>query len=139
MSLDSIREKLGINRSFLERKDGVWLHTQDLDVQQMAAHFVENGARLITIVAQPIHNGEFRILYHWDLDGKAAHLSTETQGGQVMSIASICPAADWIEREIHDYYGILFTHRDSLPPLILRSADPPGLFYWNGQKSENQK
>lgn len=138
MRLESIREKLGITTPFLERKDGVWLHKQELDVRQMAAYFVENGARLITIVAQPIHNGEFRILYHWDLDGKATHLSTETYGGQIMSITSTCPAADWIEREIHDYYGILFTHRDSLPPLILRSADPPGLFYWKSQKTEMQ-
>jgi NADH:ubiquinone oxidoreductase subunit C len=55
------------------------------------------------------------------------------------SIAGIWPAADWIERDIHDYYGIRFSGRETLTPLILRNGDPPGLFYWNGTKTESMK
>jgi NADH:ubiquinone oxidoreductase subunit C len=105
----------------------------------MASLFMEKGARLITIVAQPSQNGEFQIQYHWDLNGTIAHLSTETRAGEIASIAGICPAANWIEREIHDYYGIQFSGRETLTPLILRNGDPPGLFYWNGTKTESMK
>jgi NADH:ubiquinone oxidoreductase subunit C len=139
MNFESIREKLGLTSPAIEREDGIWVHTRDLNVQRMASIFGENNARLITMVAQPAQNGEFRVLYHWDVDGATAHLSTETQGGQIESIASICPAANWIEREIHDYYGILFRGRDDLPPLILRSGDQPGLFFGNGKPTEREK
>ncbi|MGB9640642.1 MAG: NADH-quinone oxidoreductase subunit C [Anaerolineales bacterium] len=139
MDFDLIREKLGISSAFIEKKDGYWYYVNDLDVRQMAALFIENGARLITIVAQPSQNGEFRMLYHWDLNGRIAHISTKTQAGQITSIAEICPAADWIEREIHDYYGIHFRGRAAIAPLILRSGDRPGLFYWDGKKMEGEK
>lgn len=139
MDFDLIREKLGITSPFIERKDGYWNHANNVDVRQMASFFTENGARLITIVAQPTQNGEFRMRYHWDMNGVIAHISTDTQAGEIVSIAEICPAANWIEREIHDYYAIHFRGREDLPPLILRSGDPPGLFYWNGKKTEGEK
>jgi NADH:ubiquinone oxidoreductase subunit C len=38
----------------------------------------------------------------------------------------MCEAADWIEREIHEEYGIEFTGRE-YEPLLLRAGDTPGV------------
>ena len=46
--------------------------------------------------------------------------------------------ADWIEREIHDYFAVDFIGRDKLAPLVLRSDDRPGLFNWNNHKGGEQ-
>jgi NADH:ubiquinone oxidoreductase subunit C len=43
---------------------------------------------------------------------------------------SISPVADWIEREIHDYFAVDFAGR-KLPTLVLSEKDPPGIFSWN--------
>jgi Ni,Fe-hydrogenase III large subunit len=46
----------------------------------------------------------------------------------VASIAAVCPAADWVEREVRDYYGLDFMGRDDTPPLMLREGDERALF-----------
>jgi NADH:ubiquinone oxidoreductase subunit C len=38
----------------------------------------------------------------------------------------ICEAADWIEREVHEGFGINFTGRE-YEPLLLREGDTPGM------------
>jgi hypothetical protein len=46
----------------------------------------------------------------------------------VASLVAICPAADWVEREVRDYYGLEFAGRDVTPPLMLREGDERALF-----------
>jgi NADH:ubiquinone oxidoreductase subunit C len=74
------------------------------------------------------------LAYHWDIGGIVHTLITTTRHARIASISPICPAANWIEREIHDYFGVRFDDHGDLSPLVLRSGDDPGLFHWNGQK-----
>ena len=77
----------------------------------MARVMAEAGARLVTVSASPLDAGEFRLIYHWDLEGSLLNCVVPVRDGALPGIARICPAADWIEREIHDYYGLNFTGR----------------------------
>lgn len=138
MNLEELRQALQTQSPFIEKKDGVWCHVPALDVHRMAQALVEREARLITITARPDGEGECRLIYHWDCEGEMLHLSTLTQAGKVDSIAALCPAADWIEREIHDLYAILFNGRETAP-LVLRATDRSGLFLSNGNLSQEDK
>jgi Ni,Fe-hydrogenase III component G len=132
MDVEAIRTQLETKQSWQKRPDGWWLIDPILNVEAMARLMVKAEARLVTITARPAPEGECRLAYHWDLAGELLTLVTMTHEGTIHSIAPLCPAADWIEREVHDYFAVDFSGRQDLRPLVLRSGDPPGLFHWNG-------
>jgi hypothetical protein len=139
MNVESIGTQLGSTHPWEQRADGWWLVEPELDVKRMAALMLGLAARLVTITARPAPGGECRLAYHWDLEDELLNLVTSTHNGSIYSIAAICPAADWIEREIHDYFAVDFVGREEgLDPLVLRPGDSPGLFQWNGQKGGEQ-
>lgn len=138
MNIESLRIRLGTIQTWEKRDDGWWLVDPELKVEEMARLMVEIEARLVTITARPAPDGECRLAYHWDLAGELLTLVTSSHQGAIPSIAAICPAAGWIEREIHDYFALDFIGRTDLQPLVLRPQDPPGLFLWNGHKGEDE-
>ena len=125
MDVDMLRVRLGTAQSWEKRCDAWWLEDQNLDVESMARLMIELQARLATITAIPVSQEECRVAYHWDLDGQLLTLATTTHEGSVPSIAAICPAAEWIEREIHDYFDVHLMGREDLPPLVLRRQRLP--------------
>lgn len=137
MDFDGIRTQLSINEAWRARSDGLWLNDPELDVERMARVMMDLPARLVTITALAAGD-ECRLVYHWDFRGTLLNLGTITRQGSVTSIVAICPAADWIEREIHDYYAVKFTGRGELVPIVLRASDTPGLFHWNGDHQERE-
>ena len=132
MDIEEIRERLGNMEAWVNKSEAWWLETTSLDVEKMARLMVETGARLVTVTASRAREDEFRVIYHWDLQGRLLNFATTTHLTTITSITSICPAADWIEREIHDYFAINFAGRE-LPTLVLSEQDPPGIFSWNFQ------
>ena len=132
MDIEEIRERLGNMEAWVKKSEAWWLETLSLDVEKMARVMVETGARLVTVTASRAREDEFRVIYHWDLQGRLLNFVTITHQATLPSIASICPAADWIEREIHDYFAVNFAGRE-LPTLVLSEQDRPGIFSWNFQ------
>ncbi len=137
MNVGEMRQLLGLQTGFIEQEDGYWGHVPNLDVRRMAQSLFGLEARLITITARP-SGDECRLIYHWDWQGKMLHLSTLTHRREIESIADLYPAADWIEREIHDLYAVVFAARVT-PPLLLRPNDAAGLFLRNGHPSEESE
>ena len=132
MDIEEIRERLGNKEAWVNKSEAWWLENPSLDVEKMARLMVETGARLVTVTASRAREDEFRVIYHWDLQGRLLNFVTTTHLITIPSITSICPAADWIEREIHDYFAVNFAGRE-LPTLVLSEQDPPGIFSWNFQ------
>jgi Ni,Fe-hydrogenase III component G len=134
MNVEMIRAQLDTKQLWEERTDGWWLVDPNLNVEKMAQLMVEAEARLVTITGRPAPEGECRLAYHWDMEGELLTVVTMTHEGSIHSIAAICPAADWVEREIYDYFAVDFIGREDTPPLVLRPDDPPGLFNQNGNE-----
>jgi NADH:ubiquinone oxidoreductase subunit C len=134
---EEILAQLSPGKSWEKRSDGWWLETRDMDVEKMAHLMTEAKARLVTITAYEVSNGEFRIIYHWDLEGRMLNIIAMTCKKSIPSIAMIHPASDWIEREIHDYFAVQFTGRE-LPPLLLNPEDSPGIFL-DHPRTEHEK
>ncbi len=111
--------------------DGYWMLAPELDVQAMATLMNGLEARLSTVSGIALENGETAIIYHYALGRVAVNLRAETRNGQINSITPITPAADWIEREIHDLYSVEFTGHPNLARLIRPPEISQGFFREN--------
>lgn len=109
--------------SLEQRLDGWWMDAPDLDVVAMAKFLLEKALRLSTVTAVALENGETNLIYHYVGEGFTLNLKTTTRKNHLPSIAPWVPAADWIERETHDLYGVEFDGHPNLTRLVL----PPGL------------
>jgi NADH-quinone oxidoreductase subunit C len=139
MDINRIHALLDSRNAFQHRADGWWLEDAGLDVKKMAGAMAGEGARLATVTAVPVSERDCRLIYHWDIEGLLINIAAPTRAGRIPSIAGLCPAADWIEREIHDYFAVEFDGRTDTPPLVLRPEDRPGIFRWNSSSDEGKK
>jgi hypothetical protein len=110
-----------------QKNGGWWLAPESLDVRAMARLMVAHNARFMTVTAQEVEQGEIRMDYHWDREGIIHTFATRTHENRGISISDLCPAADWIEREIHEYFAVEFDGRDNMKPLMLRPGLAPGI------------
>ncbi|MEM5798072.1 MAG: NADH-quinone oxidoreductase subunit C [Candidatus Aenigmatarchaeota archaeon] len=64
--------------------------------------------RLIAMIC--IEEGEFRLIYRFDKDGKMIDITQKIKKSNPVtnSISHIYPSAEMYEREIHDFFGIEF-------------------------------
>ena len=84
-------------------------------------------ARFVTITAYQLPKEEgFRLEYHWDLAGRLLGFTFNLAGNSIESIYDLSEAVDWIEREVHEGFGIVFTGRE-YEPLLLRENDAAGV------------
>ena len=75
----------------------------------------------------------FEILYHYSYDQTGCVITVKAfirdrQQPQIESITPFLPAAEWIEREIHDILGIGFKNHPNLRRLILADDWPEGVY-----------
>jgi len=72
------------------------------------------------------------ILYHWAFDALGFVVTIETKLNRespvVESIARICPAAEWIEREMWELLGVQFKNHPDLRHLLLMDDWPEGKY-----------
>jgi len=125
--IHGIPKKLGIAHSWVEEGGVHWLAPGSVTVRELATLMNDLHARFITITAYqlPADRG-FRLEYHWDLDGQLLGFPYQFQEKNFDSIYDLCEAVDWIEREIHEGFGIDFLGRE-YEPLLLRQGDTPGV------------
>jgi len=126
--IDQIPAELGLPQAWEQEGACRRLVAPGLNVRQMAEYMLKLSARFVTITARPAPGGECRLDYHWDLDGQLLTFVTATHEGSIATISAICPGADWVEREVRDYFAVDFLGRESTDPLMLRPQDAPGVF-----------
>jgi NADH:ubiquinone oxidoreductase subunit C len=104
-----------------------WFNYDGLNVRDLTKAMNAVQARFVTITAYQLPKNEgFRLEYHWDLAGRLLGFQFHVAGNEIESIYDLSEAVDWIEREVHEEYGIVFTGR-ALEPLLLRRGDTPGV------------
>ena len=100
--------------------------------------FEESHCRLITATAVDKRT-HFEIYYHFSHDetGMVCHVrvSLDHDKPEIDSIAYVTTAANWIEREMHELYGIGFIDHPNLEPLISEGNWPKGIYPF--RKNEN--
>jgi NADH:ubiquinone oxidoreductase subunit C len=125
-------ELLESAEAYREDKGVYWYAHEGLNVRELARAMNTLQARFVTITAYELPKNEgFRLEYHWDLGGRLLGFTftlggNERESASIESIYDLCEAVDWIEREIHEGFGIVFTGR-AYEPLLLRENDAAGV------------
>jgi Ni,Fe-hydrogenase III component G len=94
--------------------------------------FEEVGCRFVIVTALETDD-TFEALYHFSYDQcgivvTAKVIIRDKEKPAVDSITSIVTGAEWIEREIHDLYGIHVNNHPRLERLILADDWPEGVY-----------
>jgi NADH:ubiquinone oxidoreductase subunit C len=118
---------LGLGESWEHRNGSWWATLAVADVRGAASRLLAQNVRFMTITAIELASHEVRMDYHWDIGGQIVTWSVIADGKQIDSIADLCPAADWAEREIHEYFAVEFPGRIDTKPLMLRMGDTLGI------------
>ncbi len=93
------------------------------------------GSRLATATGIDVRDG-IDVLYHWcierppDPSGVVVTLKALAAGPDLTidSIANVTPAANWIEREMHDLLGANFRNHPDMRRLLLDDSWPKGVY-----------
>jgi len=129
-SADEMKTKLqqhGLGEGW-EWMNGSWWKTlENGEVRTNAALMLLLGARFVAITATERPDKEIRLDYQWDLDGQLLSFVFATSSQEIHSIADLTPAADWVERETHEYFAVEFAGRPHTRPLMTRAGDPIGI------------
>ena len=126
-SLESISEQLGLKEPWTQKGRAHWIVCGSKDTRALTEKMLASHARFITITAFELPDDEgIRMDYHWDLDGELLGFQFCTADRRIDSIYSLCEAANWIEREIHEYFKVEFSGRE-YEPLFLRNGQQPGV------------
>jgi len=110
------------------RPDGLWMDAAELNVLALAELMKNIQARLTTISAISIENGETEIVYHYAIGGQAVNVKTRTKANAIASISKVFKAANWAERENYDLFGVNFTGHPNLKRLIRPPQLAEGFF-----------
>ena len=94
--------------------------------------FEELGLRFV-IVTGIDSDDCFELLYHYSNDETGCVVTIKAfirdrENPAVESITPLLPAAEWIEREVHDLLGINFINHPNLARLILSDDWPEGVY-----------
>jgi hypothetical protein len=121
-------QSLGLGEGWIWDKGSWWFTPSDvIDVRATAQRMIELNARFVAITAIERADKEIRLDYQWDLEGKLLSFVCVTHAAQIPTIADLCPAADWVERETHEYFSVEFAGRTNTLPLMTRAGDSLGI------------
>lgn len=125
--LETIANEMGVAGAWTQKGRAQWLDCHEVSTRAMAHTMAAHDARFITITAIQLPEEEgVRMDYHWDLDGELLGFQFVASSRSIESIYDLCEAANWIEREIHEYFGVAFTGRE-YEELFLRTGQEMGV------------
>jgi len=117
--LTRFREKI---LSYRQNGNRLYFEIRKDDIREIARFlFAELGCRLSTSTATEVYDG-FEVQHHFSDDREGRYFSPLVrlcrEEPEMDSIAPVTKAAAWIEREIHDLFGIVFQGHPDLQPLL---------------------
>jgi len=100
------------------------------DVKELGRYlFQDLQARFVTVSALDTRPG-IEMLYHFSFEALGKEVSIRTlipmPSPEIESITSVVPAAEYIEREIHDILGVEFRNHPNLERFLLADDWPEG-------------
>ncbi|MBE0661274.1 MAG: NADH-quinone oxidoreductase subunit C [Bacteroidales bacterium] len=114
--------KNDIQQVYIRFKNRVTLQVKKEGLPKLATYlFKEHRARFI--IASAMDNSDkFEIVYHFSKDDSGLMLNLKVflpkEKPEIESLVPLFVAADWIEREMHELFGIKFLNHPNLVPLI---------------------
>jgi NADH-quinone oxidoreductase subunit C len=115
----------------VQKKLRLYFEVKNEDIREVADYlFNKMGCRLSTATAMEVYRG-IEVLYHFSHDASGWYycprvVMTDRKRPKMNSITPIIKGAEWIEREMFDFWGIEFEGHPRMEPLLSRDH-PIGL------------
>ena len=139
MTIDEIIQK--INSSFSDkilkcdkRSDNrLYIDIYPKDIVAMTEFIFRDMGLRFNIASCVDDLDRMEILYHFSDDGSGAVISirailTDKNDPHIDTITTVTRSAWWIEREIHELFGVEFDGNSDLRPLLLPDDWPKGVY-----------
>ena len=129
--LSPIRDKLTRIEQARDRRIFLWC---EADPCAAVSRFLFEDLGLRYVITTGIDgDGCFEVLHHFSDDASGSVVTVrafiwDRDRPTIESITPWVPAAEWIEREIHDLLGITFRNHPCLERLILEDDWPAGVY-----------
>ncbi len=111
-----------IRRIIVQQRKRLVIHIRKEALPEIANYFLDELSYRFIIATGMVSENGFDIIYHFsdDKTGYIINLRTSLPGNnpEIESLANIINAANWIEREIHELFGIKFINHPNLTKLI---------------------
>ena len=109
-----------------------WVRVDPARIREVSrVMFEQQKARLATVSGIDVRDG-IDILYHWCFDSESYVVTVKGLAArpslEIDSVGQDLPAANWIEREIHDLLGAEFRDHPDMRRLILADDWPEGAY-----------
>jgi len=108
----------------------IYVSREDL-VEIVKYLFKDRGARFVIASGVDVRDG-VEVLYHMAFDGEGRIVTVKVLAPKsdlkLESITKFIPGALWIEREIHELFGVDFTGHPELKRLLLSDDWPAGVY-----------
>ncbi|HKJ69739.1 MAG TPA: NADH-quinone oxidoreductase subunit C [bacterium] len=126
--LSVMDEKIG---SSIRKKKRLYFDVDNVHLREVVEYLFHTiGCRLSTATAMEVYNG-IEVLYHFSDDDTGAYycprvLMTDKENPRMNSVTPIVKGAEWIEREMMEYWGITFDGHPR-PERLLSREHPQNL------------
>lgn len=142
--LDKIKNKFGEKVDIFEKSKGrAYVTVAKEDAKEVVRYlFIEEGARL-SIASGVDNRTAVEILYHLAADKEGIMVSVRVRVPkpqlEMETFTDFMGAADWIEREIHEMFGVNFAGHANLKTLLLPDDWPEGVYPLRKQTFGSEK
>ena len=130
--ITAIQRQLGDRILAVLRKSDrrIYIDITPQSVQEASRLMLDEFAARLQIATGVDSSDGFEVLYHWALDKEGFVITLRVlldhDAAELDSIALMCPAAEWIEREMWELLGIQFKGHPDLRHLLLADDWPEG-------------
>ncbi len=130
--LDKIKERFPEVEIKIHSPRRAYLRIDRNKVYEFARYlFLELNCRLSIATGIDTRDG-IEVLYHFSHDPSGTYYNIKTivpkDDPKIKSLADFLPAANWIEREIHELLGVNFEGHPNLVPLLTAEDWPEGVY-----------
>jgi NADH:ubiquinone oxidoreductase subunit C len=111
-----------IRRIIVQQRRRLVIHIRKEALLEIANYFLDELSYRFIIATGMVSDNGFEIIYHFidDRNGYVINLLTELEESkpEIESLSNLINAANWIEREIHELFGIKFINHPNLTKLF---------------------
>lgn len=139
MTIDEILKKLTdkfdtkVLKVYRKNDKRAYVDIYPKDIVDFARYLFKDLGMRFNIASAVDDFDAMEILYHFSLDQDGIVISArailkDKSDPHIDTITTVTPAAWWIEREIHELFGIHFNGNEDLRPLLLPDDWPKGVY-----------
>jgi len=130
--ITAIQKQLGDRILAVLRKSDqrIYIDITPQSVQEASRLMLDEFAARLQIATGVDSSDGYEVMYHWALDNEGFVITLRVlldhDSAELDSIALMCPAAEWIEREMWELLGIQFRGHPDMRHLLLADDWPEG-------------